>query len=81
MIGFGAILAGILGVLLIDGHHLGMIDGGIMYIMVGIITDGDTTDTTVMVGIIIMDGTTTMDRVGEEVMLPITTEEGHLHQE
>ena len=60
---------------------MGMIDGGIMYIMVGIITDGDTTDTTVMVGITIMDGTTTMDRVGEEVMLPTTTEEGHLHQE
>lgn len=33
-----------------------MIDGGIMYIMAGIITDGDTTDTTVMVGITIMDG-------------------------
>jgi len=58
-----------------------MIDGDIICITAGTITDGDTTDTTVMVGITIMDGTTTMDRVGEEVMLPITTEEGHLHQE
>jgi hypothetical protein len=42
MIGLGVIQAGILGVLLIDGHHLDMIDGDIiigwaMSIMVGIV--------------------------------------------
>jgi len=41
MIGLGVIQAGILGVLLIDGHHLDMIDGDIIYTMVGIITVGD----------------------------------------
>tara|TARA_Y100000385_G_scaffold254758_1_gene279812 strand:+ start:41 stop:355 length:315 start_codon:yes stop_codon:yes gene_type:complete len=63
MIGYGVILVGILGVHHTGGHHLGMIDGVIMYIMVGIITDGDTTDTTVMVGITIMVGTTTTDKI------------------
>jgi hypothetical protein len=40
MIGFGVIQVGILGVLLIDGHHLGMIDGDTICTMVGIIMDG-----------------------------------------
>jgi len=43
MIGLGAIQAGILGVLLIDGHHLDMIDGAMESTMVGIITVGDIT--------------------------------------
>jgi hypothetical protein len=40
MIGFGVIQVGILGVLLIDGHHLDMIDGDTICTMVGIIMDG-----------------------------------------
>jgi len=43
MIGLGVIQAGILGVLLIDGHHLDMIDGDIICITAGTITDGDIT--------------------------------------
>jgi len=41
MIGLGVIQAGILGVLLIDGHHLDMIDGDMESTMVGIIMAGD----------------------------------------
>jgi hypothetical protein len=40
--GLGGIQAGILGVLLIDGHHLDMIGGDIIFTMVGITMDGDT---------------------------------------
>jgi hypothetical protein len=43
MIGLGVIQAGILGALLIDGHHLDMIDGAMESTMVGIITVGDIT--------------------------------------
>tara|TARA_B110000879_G_scaffold150886_1_gene195434 strand:- start:486 stop:692 length:207 start_codon:yes stop_codon:yes gene_type:complete len=39
--GFGVILDITHGVLLIDGHHLDMIDGDIICTMVGIIMDGD----------------------------------------
>jgi len=45
MIGCGGIIAGIIGVYLIDGHHLDTIDG-VMIIMVG-----DIMDTMVIVGI------------------------------
>jgi len=45
MIGCGDMIAGIIGVHLIDGHHLDMIDGDI------IIMDGDGVDTMVIVGI------------------------------
>jgi len=55
MIGLGAIQAGILGVLLIDGHHLDMIDGVMESTMVGIITVGDITTGWAMS---IMDGIT-----------------------
>ena len=41
MTGLGVIQAGILGVLLIDGHHLDMIGGDIIFTMVGITMDGD----------------------------------------
>ena len=58
-----------------------MIDGVMESTMVGIITVGDITDTTEMVGITTMAGTTTMDRVGEEVMATTTTEGEYLHQE
>jgi hypothetical protein len=51
MIGLGVIQAGILGVLLIDGHHLDMIDGVMGSTMVGITTDGDIMGTMVMDGI------------------------------
>ena len=73
MIGCGDIQVGILGVLLIGGHHLDMIDGDMESTTVGIITGGDTITTTV--------GTITMDRVGEEVMLLIHTEEEDIHQQ
>lgn len=73
MIGYGDIQVGILGALLIVGHHLDMIDGDMEYTMGGIIMGGDIITTTV--------GITTMDRVGEEVMLLIYTEEGDIHQE
>jgi|TARA_B110000967_G_scaffold43666_1_gene43880 hypothetical protein len=60
MIGYG----GIIGIHLIDGHHLDMTDGGIITTdteqvghIVGIITDGQVIHGTVhMVGITIMDG-------------------------
>jgi hypothetical protein len=51
MIGLGVIQVGILGVLLIDGHHLDMIDGVMGSTMVGITTDGDIMGTMVMDGI------------------------------
>ena len=57
MTGLGVIQAGILGVLLIDGHHLDMIDGVMGSTMVGITTDGDIMGTMVMDGIT-MDGIT-----------------------
>jgi len=65
MTGYGVILVGILGVHHIDGHHSDTIDGDIIYIMVGITMDGDTTDTTVMVGItiMVMDGITIMVKI------------------
>jgi hypothetical protein len=65
MTGYGVILVGILGVRHIDGHHSDTIDGDIIYIMVGITMDGDTTDTTVMVGItiMVMDGITIMVKI------------------
>tara|TARA_B100000768_G_scaffold64085_1_gene61882 strand:- start:1223 stop:1552 length:330 start_codon:yes stop_codon:yes gene_type:complete len=46
MIGLGVIQAGILGVLLIDGLLSDMIDGDIIYTMVGIIMAGDMETTT-----------------------------------
>ena len=69
MIGLGVIQAGILGVLLIDGLLLDMIDGVMESTMVGIITVGDITtgwvmSITEMVGITIMDITITIG-VGE----------------
>ena len=62
MTGYGVILVGILGVNHIDGHHSDTIDGDIIYIMVGITMDGDTT---VMVGItiMVMDGITIMVKI------------------
>jgi len=62
MTGYGVILVGILGVHHIDGHHSDTIDGDIIYIMVGITMDGDTT---VMVGItiMVMDGITIMVKI------------------
>jgi len=62
-------MAGILGGNLIDGHHLGMIDGDIICTMVGIITDGDTITgwaTLIMAGTADMD-TTVGSTVGIEV--------------
>jgi hypothetical protein len=81
MTGLGVIQAGILGVLLIDGHLLDMIDGVMESTMVGIIMVGDITTgwamfITEMVGITIMAGITTMAKVGEEVILHIFMEEG-----
>ena len=69
MIGLGVIQAGILGVLLIDGLLLDMIDGVMESTMVGITTVGDITtgwvmSITEMVGITIMDITITIG-VGE----------------
>jgi hypothetical protein len=85
MIGLGVILVGILGVHLIDGHRLDMIDGVTESTMVGITTDGDITDTMVMDGIIITggtiitDGTITVKIVGTEdeveIMCHISTVE------
>jgi len=66
MIGLGVIMVGILGVLPIDGHHLDMIDGDIIYTMVGITTDGVIVDITVMGGTTIMDGIITVKIVGTE---------------
>jgi len=65
MTGYGVIMVGIRGVHHIDGHHSDTIDGDIIYIMVGITMDGDTTDTTVMVGItiMVMDGITIMVKI------------------
>jgi len=73
MTGYGVILVGILGVHHIDGHHSDTIDGDIIYIMVGITMDGDTTDTTVMVGItiMVMDGITIMVMDGITIMVKI----------
>jgi len=59
MIGLGVIQVGILGVLLIDGHHLDMIDGVMESTMVGIIMVGDITTgwaMSIMAGIITMAG-------------------------
>jgi hypothetical protein len=79
MIGLGVIRAGILGVLLIDGHHLDMIDGDMESTMVGITTDGDIMGTMVMDGIIITGGTITVKMVGTEdeveIMCRISTVE------
>jgi hypothetical protein len=79
MIGLGVIQAGILGVLLIDGHHLDMIDGDMESTMVGITTDGDIMGTMVMDGIIITGGTITVKMVGTEdeveIMCRISTVE------
>jgi len=79
MIGLGVIQAGILGVLLIDGHHLDMIDGVMGSTMVGITTDGDIMGTMVMDGIIITGGTITVKMVGTEdeveIMCRISTVE------
>jgi hypothetical protein len=70
---------GILGVLLIDGHHLDMIDGDMESTMVGITTDGDIMGTMVMDGIIITGGTITVKMVGTEdeveIMCRISTVE------
>tara|TARA_B110000444_G_scaffold261105_1_gene311136 strand:- start:1652 stop:1918 length:267 start_codon:yes stop_codon:yes gene_type:complete len=51
MTGYGDTMDGIRGVHLIGGHHSDTIDGDITYTMVGITTDGDITDTTVMDGV------------------------------
>jgi hypothetical protein len=79
MIGLGVIQVGILGVLLIDGHHLDMIDGDMESTMVGITTDGDIMGTMVMDGIIITGGTITVKMVGTEdeveIMCRISTVE------
>jgi urea transporter len=79
MIGLGVIQGGILGVLLIDGHHLDMIDGDMESTMVGITTDGDIMGTMVMDGIIITGGTITVKMVGTEdeveIMCRISTVE------
>jgi hypothetical protein len=79
MIGLGVIQVGILGVLLIDGHHLDMIDGDMESTMVGITTDGDIMGTMVMDGIIITGGTITVKMVGTEdeveIMCHISTVE------
>jgi len=53
MIGYGGIHI----LLHTDGHRLGMIDGDMEYTMAGTITDGDTTGTITMDGII-TDGVT-----------------------
>jgi|11_taG_2_1085331.scaffolds.fasta_scaffold09990_5 hypothetical protein len=63
MIGYGVIMVGTLGVHHTGGHHLDMIDGGIITTDGTTTTDGDTMDTTVMVGITIMVGTTTTDKI------------------
>jgi len=67
MIGLGVIRAGILGVLLIDGHHLDMIDGVMESTMVGIIMVGDIKTgwaMSIMDGIIIMAITIKDGRIG-----------------
>jgi|TARA_R110000764_G_scaffold130898_3_gene218786 hypothetical protein len=68
MTGYGDMMDGIRGVHHIGGHHSDTIDGDITYIMVGIIMDGDITDTMVMVGItiMVMDGTITVKIIGTE---------------
>jgi|SaaInl5LU_22_DNA_1037371.scaffolds.fasta_scaffold165298_2 hypothetical protein len=76
MIGLGVIQAGILGVLLIDGHHLDMIDGDIICTMVGIITVGDITtgwamSIMEMVTIITGAGITIMEMAGDVATLHI----------
>jgi len=70
MIGLGVIQAGILGVLLIDGHHLDMIDGVMESTMVGIIMVGDITtgwamSIMEMVTIITGAGITIMEMAGD----------------
>jgi len=66
MTGCGDIMDGIHWAHHIDGHHLDMIDGDIIYTMVGITTDGVIVDITVMGGTTIMDGIITVKIVGTE---------------
>tara|TARA_B110000027_G_scaffold116123_1_gene126677 strand:+ start:68 stop:382 length:315 start_codon:yes stop_codon:yes gene_type:complete len=77
MIGLGVIQAGILGVLLIDGHHLDMIDGDIICTMVGIIMVGDIITGWAMF-IMEMVGITIMEMVGDTRTPHISTVEEEL---